>query len=130
MYPDGGISRFRLFVNVVPVWPADVDAIAGLGHVANGGIAVASSGEHFGTTWNLLLPGRGLHMGDVWETKRNRGGDHVDWVIFKLVSYPGISESREREMRLIGYRDTPVTSKRSLLARSKNFPQARHLECG
>lgn len=94
MYPDGGIARFRLFGNVVPVWPADVGAIVDLAHVANGGLAVSRSDEHFGTASNLLLPGRGVNMGDGWETKRSRGAGHVDWVIVKLVSIPPSAEHR------------------------------------
>jgi allantoicase len=30
-----------------------------------------------------------VDMGDGWETKRSRGGDHTDWVIVKLGA-PGI----------------------------------------
>lgn len=86
MYPDGGIARFRLYGNPVPVWPMDVNSIVDLAHVENGGIAVARSDEHFGTAANILLPGRGENMGDGWETKRSRGEGHVDWVIVKLVS--------------------------------------------
>jgi allantoicase len=88
MYPDGGIARFRLYGNVVPAWPEDPAAIVDLAHVANGGLAVSCSDQHFGTKDNLLLPGRGEDMGDGWETKRSRGGSHVDWVIVKLVFSP------------------------------------------
>jgi len=84
MYPDGGIARFRLFGMVVPVFPADKSQVVDLAHVANGGLAVRSSDQHFGKASNLLLPGRGIDMGDGWETKRSRGGDHVDWVVVKL----------------------------------------------
>jgi allantoicase len=84
MYPDGGIARFRLFGVVVPVFPEDPNAVIDLAHVANGGLAVAFSDQHFGRASNLLLPGRGMDMGDGWETKRSRGGGHTDWVIVKL----------------------------------------------
>jgi allantoicase len=84
MYPDGGIARFRLFGTVVPVFPADKSQIVDLAHVANGGLAVAVSDQHFGKASNLLLPGRGIDMGDGWETTRSRGGDHVDWVVVRL----------------------------------------------
>jgi allantoicase len=30
-------------------------------------------------------------MGDGWETKRSRGGDHTDWVVVKL-GVPGVIE--------------------------------------
>jgi allantoicase len=55
-----------------------------LAHVANGGLVVAYSDQHFGRASNLLLPGRGIDMGDGWETRRSRGFDHCDWAIIKL----------------------------------------------
>jgi allantoicase len=33
---------------------------------------------------NLLMPGRGVNMGDGWETKRNRTPNNRDWVIVRL----------------------------------------------
>lgn len=83
MFPDGGIARFRLYGSAVPVFPADVGEVFDLAACVNGGVAVACSDQHFGTKDNLILPGRGVDMGDGWETKRSRG-EHVDWVIIKL----------------------------------------------
>lgn len=83
MYPDGGIARFRLYGEVVPVFPQDANAVLDLAATVNGGVAVSCSDQHFGTKDNLLLPGRGVDMGDGWETKRTRG-QHVDWVIARL----------------------------------------------
>lgn len=83
MFPDGGIARFRLYGNVVPVLPQDVDEVFDLAATVNGGVAVKCSDQHFGTKDNLLLPGRGVDMGDGWETKRSRG-EHIDWTIVKL----------------------------------------------
>jgi allantoicase len=83
MYPDGGIARFRLYGSAVPVFPADSAAVLELSATVNGGVATACSDQHFGTKDNLLLPGRGVDMGDGWETKRTRGA-HVDWVIVRL----------------------------------------------
>jgi allantoicase len=83
MYPDGGIARFRLYGTAVPVFPADTSAVLELSATVNGGVATACSDQHFGTKDNLLLPGRGVDMGDGWETKRTRGA-HVDWVIVRL----------------------------------------------
>ncbi|EMC95849.1 hypothetical protein BAUCODRAFT_123141 [Baudoinia panamericana UAMH 10762] len=88
MFPDGGIARFRLYGEVVPVLPQDVGEIFDLAATVNGGVAVACSDQHFGKKDNLLLPGRGVDMGDGWETKRSRG-EHVDWVIVRL-GLPGI----------------------------------------
>jgi allantoicase len=83
MFPDGGIARFRLFGTVVPVLPQDSTAVFDLAATVNGGVAVKCSDQHFGQIANLLLPGRGVDMGDGWETKRSRG-EHVDWAIIKL----------------------------------------------
>lgn len=81
-----GISRFRLFGTVVPVFPSDPDAIIDLAHVSSGGLAISCSEQHFGTkTANLLLPGRGKDAGNGWETRRSREPSHVDWVVVKLV---------------------------------------------
>ncbi|GAB7360935.1 hypothetical protein MBLNU230_g0919t1 [Neophaeotheca triangularis] len=83
MFPDGGIARFRLYGDVLPVLPESADQVFDLAATVNGGVAVACSDQHFGTKDNLLLPGRGVDMGDGWETARSRGV-HVDWTIIKL----------------------------------------------
>ncbi|KAF2656025.1 Allantoicase [Lophiostoma macrostomum CBS 122681] len=83
MYPDGGIARFRLYGNAVPVFPQSVDEVFELSATVMGGVATSCSDQHFGTKDNLLLPGRGKDMGDGWETKRTRG-EHVDWTIVRL----------------------------------------------
>lgn len=83
MFPDGGIARFRLFGTAVPVFPQSVDEVFDLAAAVNGGVAVSCSDQHFGTKDNLLLPGRGVDMGDGWETKRSRG-EHIDWTIVRL----------------------------------------------
>jgi allantoicase len=83
MYPDGGIARFRLFGKALPVFPQDVNETFDLAATVNGGLAISCSDQHFGRIANLLLPGRGVDMGDGWETKRTRG-EHVDWAIIKL----------------------------------------------
>ncbi|OBT98103.1 allantoicase [Pseudogymnoascus verrucosus] len=83
MYPDGGIARFRLFGQAVPIFPMDAKEVFDLAAAQNGGVALSCSDEHFGVISNLLLPGRGMDMGDGWETRRTRG-EHVDWAIVKL----------------------------------------------
>lgn len=83
MYPDGGIARFRLYGSVVPIFPQSADEIIDLAATINGGLATSCSDQHFGVKDNLLLPGRGVDMGDGWETKRSRGV-HIDWVVVKL----------------------------------------------
>jgi allantoicase len=83
MYPDGGIARFRLYGVALPVFPQDINQQFDLAATVNGGVAISCSDQHFGTKDNLLLPGRGVDMGDGWETKRTRG-EHIDWTIVKL----------------------------------------------
>lgn len=85
MFPDGGIARFRLFGRVVPVFPAAVGQEVELSAAVMGGMVVGASEEHFGSrASNLLLPGKGVDMGDGWETRRSRGKGHVDWVVVRL----------------------------------------------
>jgi allantoicase len=86
MFPDGGIARWRLYgAAEAPGWPADPAAAAAVDVAAavNGGTPTACSDQHFGRVGNLLLPGRGVDMGDGWETRRSRG-EHVDWAVVKL----------------------------------------------
>jgi allantoicase len=63
IYPDGGVARLRAYGTVYREWTNDtagktVDLLAAL----NGGRALACSDEHYGSMWNLLLPGRGASM--------------------------------------------------------------------
>lgn len=90
MYPDGGIARFRAYGTVIPAQavPGQEAAAIDLAYVLNGGRVVAVSDQHFGVGNNLVLPGRGKDMGDGWETKRSRGGEHNDWAIVKLCVTP------------------------------------------
>ncbi|KAI0305441.1 Allantoicase [Multifurca ochricompacta] len=84
MYPDGGIARFRVYGNVVPIHPESPSEVFDLAHVFAGGRVVFTSDQHFGVGSNLILPGRGKDMSDGWETKRSRQPAHKDWVIIKL----------------------------------------------
>ena len=88
MYPDGGIARFRLFGHAVPVLNEDISTVLDLASAQNGGLAVSCSDQHFGVKDNLLLPGRGVDMGDGWETSRSRVKGHTDWAIIRL-GFPG-----------------------------------------
>jgi len=88
LYPDGGLARLRVFS--LPQCDSEfreitdrVDLIA----MVNGGNAVTANNEHYGKASNLLLPGRGLNMGDGWETRRRREPGN-DWCIIAL-AFPG-----------------------------------------
>ncbi len=84
IHPDGGVARLRVFGTVTPdertFWRSGVVDVAA---VENGGTIAAVSDEFFGPPSNLLLPGRGVNMGDGWETKRRRTPGS-DWCVIRL----------------------------------------------
>ncbi len=89
IYPDGGVARLRVHGEVMPEarWmgsrarPQLVDLAA-----AEHGALVASCNDmFFGSRHNLIMPGRGVNMGDGWETKRSRR-EGPDWVVVRLAT--------------------------------------------
>lgn len=92
IYPDGGIARLRIFGEIKTDFTG-VDGYVDLLAIENGGRAIACSDEHYGSMHNLNVPGRGINMGDGWETARRRGPGN-DWVIVALAQ-PGIIERAE-----------------------------------
>lgn len=84
IYPDGGVARLRVYGDPEIHWDSNSSAnLIDLLAVERGGRAVACNDEHFGTMRNLILPGKGLNMGDGWETRRRREPGN-DWVILAL----------------------------------------------
>jgi allantoicase len=83
IYPDGGIARLRLYGSVRPPEGLAPSAERDLLALTNGGRALACSDAHYGHPQNLLRPGRGVNMGDGWETRRRREPGH-DWCILAL----------------------------------------------
>ena len=88
IFPDGGIARLRVYGEVYCDWSQrnssqSYDLLA----LENGGKALECNDEHFGAMSNLIRPGRGVNMGDGWETRRRREPG-FDWVIMKL-GHPG-----------------------------------------
>ncbi len=84
IFPDGGVARLRIYGAVLPdertFWrPGSIDLVA----IENGGTVSAVSDQFFGPPSNLTLPGRGVNMGDGWETKRRRTPGS-DWCVLKL----------------------------------------------
>ncbi len=82
IFPDGGIARLRVYGEVQPE-PSDEEGMIDLLALRHGGRALSCSDEHYGSMHNLNLPGRGINMGDGWETARRRGPGN-DWVILAL----------------------------------------------
>lgn len=84
IFPDGGVARLRAYGEVLPNPANYVEGeLVDLASVALGGRGVAASDEFFSSTDNLIMPGRGVNMGDGWETRRRRD-DGNDWAILKL----------------------------------------------
>ena len=84
IFPDGGFARLRAYGEVSIDWGSvATDAVVDLLAVENGGKALLCNDEHYGGIRFLNRPGRGVDMGDGWETRR-RQAPGFDWVIFKL----------------------------------------------
>ena len=92
LYPDGGVARLRVHGRVVSD-AAELDASDqhNLAAVELGARAIAWNDAHFGAVANLLAPGKGVNMGDGWETRRRREPGN-DWCIIEL-GHPGRIES-------------------------------------
>jgi allantoicase len=93
IFPDGGVARLRVHGEVA----VDLGRLAArtvdLASLANGGVVLAASDEHFGARHHLILPGPARGMADGWETRRRRGPGH-DWVLLRLAA-PGTVERVE-----------------------------------
>ncbi len=84
IYPDGGMARLRVFGRPTVDWSSVTEnQLIDLAASLNGGMALECNDAHFGSMHNLLAPGRGINMGDGWETRRRREPGY-DWVIIKL----------------------------------------------
>jgi len=88
IFPDGGVARLRAYGVPLPDW-SDLlpNELIDLAACTNGGRAVACSDMFFSPMNNALAPGRGINMGDGWETRRRRGPGH-DWLVVRLAQ-PG-----------------------------------------
>ncbi|MDB5445138.1 MAG: allantoicase [Phenylobacterium sp.] len=92
IFPDGGVARLRVWGRVVADFsraaPGEaIDLLA----MANGGRGIIANDEHYGRVGNLTAPGRGLDMGDGWETRRRREPGH-DWAVLELGALGEIDE--------------------------------------
>ncbi len=89
IYPDGGVARLKVYGEVFKQWDhIKPDTVLDLAAALHGGKALACNDMFFSAMGNLIMPGRGINMGDGWETKRNRTPNNRDWVILKLAT-PG-----------------------------------------
>lgn len=103
IFPDGGVARLRVYGNPHIDWRTFLPGeLIDLAAIKNGGRALSCSDMFFSDKNNLLMPGRGVNMGDGWETKRRRENAlpplnslpqlNHDWVIVKLGSAGSINK--------------------------------------
>ncbi|HUP89565.1 MAG TPA: allantoicase [Longimicrobiales bacterium] len=84
IFPDGGVARLRVYGTPTPNWERLIArGQLDLAAVEHGARVIAASDMFFGHRHNLIMPGRGVNMGDGWETKRRRGPGN-DWVVVRL----------------------------------------------
>lgn len=85
IYPDGGVARLRVYGEVQRDWSrVKPDEVVDLAAAQNGALSIQCNDMFFSHMNNLIMPGRGVNMGDGWETKRNRTPNNRDWVIVRL----------------------------------------------
>jgi len=88
IYPDGGVARLRVYGKIKKNWSQHAGGkLIDLGAMLQGARAIACNNQHFGHMSNLTAPGRGINMGDGWETRRRREPGY-DWAIIQL-AHPG-----------------------------------------
>jgi len=91
IYPDGGVARLRVYGAIYRDWSGfDAGERIDLLAMENGGRGIMANDEHFGVLSNITLPGKGLNMGDGWETRRRREPGN-DWSILAL-GHAGVIE--------------------------------------
>ena len=92
IYPDGGVARLKVYGEVFKDWSTVTnEETIDLAAAVNGAKSILCNDMFFSHMDNLIMPGRGINMGDGWETKRNRTPNNRDWVIVRL-AHKGIIE--------------------------------------
>ena len=82
IFPDGGVARLRLYGSIAKSKKIKNKKI-NLASLLDGASVIACNNEHFGKAENVLAPGRGINMGDGWETRRRRSPGN-DWITIAL----------------------------------------------
>ncbi len=84
IYPDGGVARLRVYGQPYCAWDErEREQTYELSALKNGGRIIGYNDAHYGDVWALLSEGRGVTMGDGWETRRRREPGH-DWLVLAL----------------------------------------------
>ncbi len=92
IFPDGGVARLKVYGEIFKDWSAVAkDETIDLAAAVNGAKSILCNDMFFSHMDNLIMPGRGINMGDGWETKRNRTPNNRDWVIVRL-GHKGVIE--------------------------------------
>jgi allantoicase len=92
IFPDGGVARLRVWGRVAKDWArVGSDERLDLLAMEYGGRGIIANDEHYGSVENLTAPGRGVNMGDGWETRRRREPGH-DWAVLELGAAGRIEE--------------------------------------
>lgn len=128
--PDGGVARLRLYGRPAGRAQVGTDGLIDLAAALGGAYPVAWNDAHFGVPTNLLLPGRGVDMGDGWETRRRREPG-FDWCIIALAQ-PGVVQRIDVDTAHFkgNYPDrcslqggfAPDASERALIAQAQFWP--------
>lgn len=84
IYPDGGVARLRVHGLPALDRSAAENGPIDLAAALAGGTVIALSNGHYGHQ-RLLAPGRGINMGDGWETSRRRAPGH-EWIVVRLAA--------------------------------------------
>lgn len=146
IYPDGGIARLKAY-GVPELDEANAKGEIDLAAALNGGRILGFSDAHYGDYMRLLAPGRGVNMGDGWETRRRREPGY-DWMIIALGArgavekavidtahfkgnYPDSASIQAADLRMFGdgLTDALITDSmfwKELLPPQKLGPDAEH----
>lgn len=93
IYPDGGVARLKVYGEVVKDWQhVGKNSVIDLAAAVNGAKSIACNDMFFSHMDNLIMPGKGVNMGDGWETKRNRIPNNRDWVTIRLAHKGSIQQ--------------------------------------
>lgn len=84
IYPDGGVARLKVYGKPHVDWQNLAGKVIDLAAARHGGTSLSCNDMFFSSKDNIVLPGKGINMGDGWETKRNRTPGNVDWLIIQL----------------------------------------------
>lgn len=85
IYPDGGVARFKVYGEVKVDWTQySIGDRIDLASASMGARSLCCNDMFFSHMDNLIMPGRGVNMGDGWETKRNRTLGNRDWIVVQL----------------------------------------------